>query len=191
MNATIVASKETYLQYEDLLFNRARSVSLDYGVDMNELVSYSRTLFMEAVESYDPAKGASMCTHLYHKLKKLHHLGRKMFNNKKLLSLTIPAGDTGLLYEDVIADGDSNAEDRILFEYLETYAEADEYALAVAILDGTLNPSKGNKARMTAWAVYQRGMRAVGWDWPRTQKAWDGLTSVMTSYRLGNDHTLR
>lgn len=181
------ATKESYIQYEDLLFDRARAIAIDYCVDMDEMVSYARTLFIEAVETYDPNRGASLCTHLYNRLKKLHHLGRKMVNHKKAASLTAQVGDTGLTHEDVIGKEDEVLVNKELFEYLERHALPDEYALSVAILDGTLDPSEGNKAKMSAWAVYQRGMRQIGWDWKRTQIAWNGLTSVMMAYRQGID----
>lgn len=185
-HTTPQADAATYRKYENLLYSRAIATAKDYGVEVDEMVSYARTLFMEALETYEPGK-ASLCTHLYNRLKKLHHLGRKM-TGKNHISLQAQVGETGHTQEEVIGDWDAHAIHGPIFDYLEVHATVDEYALAVAIIEGKLNPNQGGSFHVSAWAAYTRGMRSVGWSWKQTQVAWQGLFEVLTSFRKGIDH---
>lgn len=181
-----VADTKTYNQYENLLYSRAIATAKDYGVEVDEMVSYARTLFMEAIETYEPGK-ASLCTHLYNRLKKLHHLGRKLAG-KNHISLQAEAGESGQTHEDLIGSRDAHDVNGPIFDYLEVHATSDEYALAVAIIEGKLDPNQGGSFHISAWAAYTRGMRSVGWSWKQTQVAWQGLFEVLTSFRKGIDH---
>lgn len=188
-----------YAQFKNMLYARSWEHARKYSLPFEDFLSEAHVIFCNAIMSYDPTK-SSFSGYLYGRLDALSHMAdnreypwqsRTLNDSWISLRATVQDGVPVVGWDSVLPSSSSHA---VIVE-----AEMSEYVCAMSpdaqqLYDwqqyGDLNPPETAKAKvkpLTAWSVFQRKTKQVGWTWQRTQQAFNELRMVMDNYRFARD----
>lgn len=179
---------DLFKAHEKQIYASAWEASRRWGIEAEELIAQGYLIFCEAAHRYDPERGATFNTYLYHALRALDDYCRaEVSRNFRAASFDLAADK----YESgtTIAWGYRDPEylpDPLLFD--KTFAEfvelmemaeaalvlsSDARRIVEYILNGEHTPER--YAPRPCKMSIRRALRAGGWSIPRFNSAWNEI----------------
>ena len=158
------------------------------SVQVGDFISEAYLIFHEAVDKFDRSKG-SFSNYLWNKLYALNDVTKKERKfAQRHKSIAPPSDEDGEDLDPFQLHGkeDPSFATSEFQEYLKTMPR-DARLMALWYFGGELSPPYDSHEKkhqlLKPWSIYLRKAKKFGWDWPRTQDAFQDLKLFMKLYK--------
>ena len=184
----MIPTDQLYHQYSRLIAKKVYAYSSRWpGVESQDLMCQAGLIFCKACETYDPGLGA-FSTHLTAQLGRLQHYVERSSRWWRLGEHP-QCTDAGETLDPLAKIG--TAPDQKLWDDFCQGVRGDAKTILDWYHQAALDPSEKSTAakclHLTAWSVYMRKAKQMGWSWKRSEAAFLALRQRLASYRDGFD----
>lgn len=166
--------KPNYKQYEKMIMKFARQVERKYQgrIEFEELLSQGNLVYMEAIERFDPTKGASFSTHLFSRLRTLYDYAEFFFKAHEPIAEETP--ETTDSYAHIpISRYFTQAVDSLYLECeIEKLSQEGKFLIREILNDGFV---KNTKSYIT------ESLKKAGWHAPVIEETFEELKHLYSS----------